>query len=356
MDSKIMQSSGLKKKKVTQLVITEEKLKINENDSLCVSEHLAQLLHDDEQIPIKRSGKATMKKKKIDPLEITQDDLALTTTDVLILPEGVYGILQSKGNLRVKLTPEKLLIMKEKQLVMTGNRRWKKNKMSKRFLRKSPKPKVWKIPMLRRGPLNYIHLHKLPPFWHKFMRHQSSIRRYKTMPTSTYDSLFLHRNLKGPVQFVASTGTLRKPFDNSMPTISLCWTKGEQPQVVDYAVHEHQKLNQSQHRIESTKRRIISEKNNLMRSMLYFFILLITTLETTKQLFLGLKNIIKRIGSVFTTFTAYFLFKFRHQILPTTFLALRRFFRAHIEFVFLLLQTFAHLTRWVKRSIRPLNL
>ena len=126
MDSKIMQSSGLKKKKVTQLVITEEKLIINENDSLCVSEHLAQLLHDDEQIPIKRSGKVTMKKKKIEPLEITQDDLALTTTDVLILPEGVYGILQSKGNLRVKLTPEKLLIMKEKQLVMTGNRRWKK--------------------------------------------------------------------------------------------------------------------------------------------------------------------------------------------------------------------------------------
>ena len=176
------------------------------------------------------------------------------------------------------------------------------------------------------------------------------------MPTSTYESLFLHRNLKGPVQFVASTGTLRKPFDNSMPTISLCWTKGEQPQVVDYAVHEHQKLNRNQHRIEAIKRRIVSEKNDLMRLMLHFFILLVTTLDTTKQLFLYLLNITKKIGSVFTTFTEYFLFKFRHQILPTTFLGLRRFFRAHIDFIFLILQASAQLTRWVKRSIRPINL
>lgn len=356
MEDKKVQLSGLKKKKVTPLSITEDDLKIETNDLVCVPEHIATLLVNDDRIPMKRSEKVSMKKKKSEPLEIIEDDLSLHTTDVLILPGCVYDILHSKGDPHIKITPEQLLIMKEKQLVMTGIRQWTQSQMSRRFLRKGPKLKVWKIPGIHRGPLNYIHLSKLPLFWHKFMKHQAKLRRYKTMPTANYGSLFLHQELKGPVKFVSSTGALKKAFDNSIPTVALCWTRGEHPQVVDYAVYGHQELNRYRHSIEETKKRITNQNDGVKRLGLKLLIISIRTTEATKQLFFIVKKRLTSLRTMFSISAEYFVFKFRHQVIPITFLALSRFLRAHIDFVLLMLHALAHVTRWVKRSVRPLNL
>ena len=236
-----MKSSGIKKKKTKSLPIILEELEIGQDDVLCCPDFIFETIHEDENVlldkPVKKS--TSMKKKKVEPLKLYEDDLALYPTDVLIVPYSVSEIFKQNNLYAPKVTLEQHLLEKERLLIMKGGRDWEKRKMSWKFLKKGRRPRVWKIPGMIRGSLKYLSLVKLPRYWHKFEQPHAKLRHHTTMPTETYQSLFLNCETKTPVHFIASATNLSKPQGTSKPTISTLWTKGPIPQVIDYDVFNH---------------------------------------------------------------------------------------------------------------------
>jgi len=356
MDKPTKKSFGLKKKKAVPLqIVNEDAQLLNLRDTLLASDHIAELLHCDDDVPMKKV-KISLKKKKVKPLRIVKDDLVFYPSDVLIAPDSFHHLFQAGDDRKVKLTPQQMAINNERKLVMIGKRHWKPIKMQRKFLKPAPSPKVWIIPGLRRGPLGYMQMVRLPVFWHKFMQPHSVFKHHAIMPIKTYDDLFLNESRKAPVNFISSTSGLEKPQGNSKPVIALHWTKGERPRVIDYTVYDQNKKDVSFQNRKATQIRIDTETNLGKRTLLYFLFISQLTTQFGKKM----SAITKRAtGAAYRNarrLLKYYEFKLKHQYIPIVMFGLRRFLRAHVDFVFLLLHTSAHVARWMKRVIKPLTL
>jgi len=353
-----VKSSGLKKKKTKPLPIALEELDITQDDVLCGPEFIIEAIHEDPNLPINkpRKNSSSMKKKKVEPLKLYDDDLALYPSDVLIVPHSVLETFQQDELFAPRVTFEQYLLQKERQLIMRNGRVWEKGRKLRKFFKKGPRPKVWKIPGLIPGPLRHLSLAKLPRYWHKFEQPHAKIRHHTTMPTESYHNLFLNNDTTTPVHFINSATNLLKPQGTSKPTISTLWTKGPTPQVIDYTVYNHSQLGGQEKKVGEIKRRLISESDFGKRSAYTAFYL---GLRAKLAVSHSLDNVVKwsfAIGRRARSGLLRLHFKIRYQFIPVAIFSTRQFLRAHIDFIYLVLHSSAHVVRWAKRNLRPLIL
>ena len=86
------------------------------------------------------------------------------------------------------------------------------------------------------------------------------------MPTETYHNLFLNNDTTTPVHFINSATNLQKPQGTSKPTISMLWTKGPTPQIIDYSVFNHSQFGGQLRKESDLKARLISESDLAKRA------------------------------------------------------------------------------------------
>lgn len=353
-----VKSSGLKKKKTKPLPIALEELEISQDDVLCGPEFIFEAIHGDQSIPMNKPAKksSSMKKKKVEPLKLYDDDLALYPTDVLIVPHSVLDTFQQDELFAPKVKFEEYLLQKEHRLIMRNGRVWEKGRNSRKFFKKGPRPKVWKVPGLIRGPLHHLPLTKLPRYWHKFEQPHAKIRHHTTMPTETYHSLFLNNDTTTPVHFINSATRLLKPQGTSKPTISMLWTKGPTPQIIDYSVFNHSQFG-GQLKKESDIRRRLSTESDLAKRGAYTALYL--GVKAKLAVSQSLDHLVRwsfAIGRWARSGLLRLHFKIRYQFIPVAIFSTRQFLRAHIDFIYLVLHSSAHVVRWAKRNLRPLTL